>query len=73
MEGSLASAQEEAGTKEREWREERERRAAEIQGLNQHVTQLQSSLTSTQQEKKKVNLSLLEVLVPQCTSEHVGR
>ena len=66
----MASAQLEAGTKEREWREERERRAAEVQGLNQHVTQLQSSLTSTLQEKKKVNLSLL---VPPGVSEYVSK
>ena len=51
---SLSSAQEEAGRREKEWEEEGERREAEVQGLNQHVKQLQSSLATSQQEKAQV-------------------
>ena len=51
---SLSSAQEEAGRKEREWEEEREKRDTQEQALNQRLNQLQTSLSSTQQEKTEV-------------------
>ena len=51
---SLLSAQDEAGRREREWAEERERRDTQEQGLNQRVNQLQTSLSSTGREKTEV-------------------
>ena len=62
---SLSSAQEEAGSREREWREERERREAETQDLSQRAKQLQSNLTSTQQEKTEASYMCNIKRVPQ--------
>ena len=55
LEVSLSSAREEAGRREREWEEERERRETTEQGLNQQVTQLQTSLSSVQKEKAEAS------------------
>ena len=55
LEVSLSSAREEAGRREREWGEERERRETTEQGLNQQVTQLQTSLSSVQKEKAEAS------------------
>ena len=55
LEVSLSSAREEAGRRERAWGEERERRETSEQGLNQQVTQLQTSLSSVQKEKAEAS------------------
>ena len=61
VEKSLSSLSEEAGRREREWGEERERREATEQGLTQQVNQLQSSLSTTQQEKSEASLVHFDV------------
>ena len=54
LESELDGQRQEAGRRERQWGEEREQMEAEAQGLNQHVKQLQSNLTTVQQEKDEV-------------------
>ena len=58
----LSSAREEAGRREREWGEERERREVAEQGLNQQVGQLQNTLLSLKKEKVEASSHTLQVV-----------
>ena len=69
MEVDLSSAREEAGRREREWGEEKERREATELGLNQQVSQLQASLSAVKKEKAEVGVNALLIL----TIYYVGR